>query len=151
MAVGGKPVANYKDVARLVPASPADRDVVGLVGASLVFGAVFGAGLRRAYGRSSWPKEVDARRHDNHRRGHRDQCGGQRLSIALYRTASRWGGSRHRFSSELVATFRKYCRNARARMMVAAIACQSVGMLLAAVIALLLLKNVHGARPGGFS
>jgi MFS family permease len=34
----------------------------------------------------------------------------------------------------------------RARMMVATIACQSVGMLLAAMITLLLLKNVHSAQ-----
>jgi putative MFS transporter len=37
-------------------------------------------------------------------------------------------------------------KRSRARMMVATIACQSVGMLLAAVIALLLLKNVHSAQ-----
>ena len=34
----------------------------------------------------------------------------------------------------------------RARMMVATIACQSVGMLLAAVVALLLLKNLHSVQ-----
>jgi putative MFS transporter len=37
-------------------------------------------------------------------------------------------------------------KRSRARMMVATIACQSVGMLLAAVIALVLLKNVHSAQ-----
>ena len=37
-------------------------------------------------------------------------------------------------------------KRSRARMMVATIACQSVGMLLAAVIALLLLKNLHSAQ-----
>jgi len=38
----------------------------------------------------------------------------------------------------------------RARMMVATIACQSLGMLLAAAIALLLLKNVDSAQTGVF-
>jgi putative MFS transporter len=37
-------------------------------------------------------------------------------------------------------------KRSRARMMIATIACQSVGMLLAAVIALLLLKNVDSAQ-----
>jgi putative MFS transporter len=37
-------------------------------------------------------------------------------------------------------------KRSRARMMVATIACQSVGMLLAAVIALLLLKNAHNPQ-----
>jgi MFS transporter, putative metabolite transport protein len=37
-------------------------------------------------------------------------------------------------------------KRSRARMMVATIACQSVGMLLAALIALALLKNMESAR-----
>src|SRR5206468_8322162 len=37
-------------------------------------------------------------------------------------------------------------KRSRARMMVATIACQSVGMLLAATITLVLLKNVHSAQ-----
>lgn len=37
-------------------------------------------------------------------------------------------------------------KRSRARMMVATIACQSVGMLLAAMITLVLLKNVHSAQ-----
>src|SRR3954466_12501160 len=58
-------------------------DVVGLIGASLVFGAVFGAGLGGPDGRSSWPKEVDACRHSNHLCRRRDQRTGQWISNAL--------------------------------------------------------------------
>src|SRR2546430_4667696 len=49
-------------------------------------------------------------------------------------------------SQQVAVTFRKYCRNAVARMTVATIACQSVGMLLAAIITLALLKNAQSGQ-----
>jgi putative MFS transporter len=121
-------------------------DVVGLIGASLVFGAVFGAGLGGPVA---------------------DRLGRKKLMLAdmiIIGTGAATSALANGFpllflgqllvgagvgidfpaSSSYVSEVLP--KRSRARMMVATIACQSVGMLLAAVIALLLLKNVHSAQ-----
>jgi putative MFS transporter len=121
-------------------------DVVGLIGASLVFGAVFGAGLGGPMA---------------------DRFGRKKLMLAdmiIIGTGAATSALANGFpllfigqllvgagvgidfpaSSSYVSEVLP--KRSRARMMVATIACQSVGMLLAAVIALVLLKNVHSAQ-----
>jgi len=121
-------------------------DVVGLIGASLVFGAVFGAGLGGPMA---------------------DRLGRKKLMLAdmiIIGTGAATSALANGFpllfigqllvgagvgidfpaSSSYVSEVLP--KRSRARMMVATIACQSVGMLLAAVIALMLLKNVHSAQ-----
>src|SRR5882724_4343787 len=121
-------------------------DVVGLVGASLVFGAVFGAGLGGPLA---------------------DHLGRKKLMLAdmiIIGTGAATSALANGFpllfigqllvgvgvgidfpaSSSYVSEV--LLKRSRARMMVATIACQSVGMLLATVIALFLLKNVHSAQ-----
>jgi MFS transporter, putative metabolite transport protein len=121
-------------------------DVVGLVGASLVFGAVFGAGLGGPVA---------------------DRLGRKKLMLAdmiIIATGAATSALANGFpllfigqllvgigvgidfpaSSSYVSEVLP--KRNRARMMVATIACQSVGMLLAAVVALLLLKNLHSAH-----
>jgi len=121
-------------------------DVVGLIGASLVFGAVFGAGLGGAMA---------------------DRLGRKKLMLAdmiIIGTGAATSALANGFpllfigqllvgigvgidfpaSSSYVSEVLP--KRSRARMMVATIACQSVGMLLAAVVALLLLKNVHSVQ-----
>ena len=121
-------------------------DVVGLIGASLVFGAVFGAGLGGPMA---------------------DRLGRKKLMLADMiiiaagaATSAVANGFPLLFIGQLLVgvgvgidfpASSSYVsevlpKRSRARMMVATIACQSVGMLLAAVIALLLLKNAHGAQ-----
>lgn len=121
-------------------------DVVGLIGASLVFGAVFGAGL-------GGPTA--------------DHLGRKKLVLADMiiiavgaATSALANGSATLFIGQFLVgvgvgidfpTSSSYVsevlpKRSRARMMVATIACQSVGMLLAAAIALVLLKNVHNAQ-----
>jgi len=121
-------------------------DVVGLIGASLVFGAVFGAGLGGPMA---------------------DRLGRKKLMLAdmiIIGTGAVISALANGFpllfigqllvgmgvgidfpaSSSYVSEVLP--KRSRARMMVATIACQSVGMLLAAVIALLLLKNAHNPQ-----
>src|SRR6266704_4526607 len=121
-------------------------DVVGLIGASLVFGAVFGAGLGGPMA---------------------DRLGRKKLMLAdmiIIATGAATSALANGFpllfigqllvgvgvgidfpaSSSYISEVLP--KRSRARMMVATIACQSVGMLLAAVIALFLLKNVHSAQ-----
>src|SRR6266704_1070277 len=121
-------------------------DVVGLIGASLVFGAVFGAGLGGPMA---------------------DRLGRKKLMLAdmiIIATGAATSALANGFpllfigqllvgvgvgidfpaSSSYVSEVLP--KRSRARMMVATIACQSVGMLLAAVVALLLLKNAHSAQ-----
>jgi putative MFS transporter len=121
-------------------------DVVGLIGASLVFGAVFGAGLGGPMA---------------------DHLGRKKLMLADMiiiavgaATSALANGFPMLFVGQLLVgvgvgidfpTSSSYVsevlpKRSRARMMVATIACQSVGMLLAATIALVLLKNVHSAQ-----
>jgi putative MFS transporter len=118
-------------------------DVVGLIGASLVFGAVFGAGL-------GGPTA--------------DHLGRKKLMLADMiiiaagaATSALANGFPMLFIGQLLVgvgvgidfpASSSYVsevlpKRSRARMMVATIACQSVGMLLAAAITLVLLKNVH--------
>ena len=120
--------------------------VVGLIGASLVFGAVFGAGLGGPMA---------------------DRLGRKKLMLAdmiIIGTGAATSALANGFpllfigqllvgigvgidfpaSSSYVSEVLP--KRGRARMMVATIACQSVGMLLAAVVALLLLKNAHSAQ-----
>jgi MFS family permease len=121
-------------------------DVVGLIGASLVFGAVFGAGFGGPVA---------------------DHLGRKKLMLADMiiiaagaATSALANGSATLFigqfligvgvgidfpaSSSYVSEVLP--KRSRARMMVATIACQSVGMLLAAATTLVLLKNVHSAQ-----
>jgi putative MFS transporter len=121
-------------------------DVVGLVGASLVFGAVFGAGLGGPMA---------------------DHLGRKKLMLADMiiiavgaATSALANGFPMLFIGQLLVgvgvgidfpTSSSYVsevlpKRSRARMMVATIACQSVGMLVAAMIALALLKNGHSAQ-----
>jgi MFS transporter, putative metabolite transport protein len=121
-------------------------DVVGLIGASLVFGAVFGAGLGGPLA---------------------DRLGRKKLMLADMiiigtgaATSALANGFPLLFIGQLLVgmgvgidfpSSSSYVsevlpKRSRARMMVATIACQSVGMLLAAAVALLLLKNVHSAQ-----
>jgi MFS transporter, putative metabolite transport protein len=121
-------------------------DLVGLIGASLVFGAVFGAGLGGLMA---------------------DRLGRKKLMLAdmiIIGAGAAISALANGFpllfigqllvgvgvgidfpaSSSYVSEVLP--KRSRARMMVATIACQSVGMLLAAVVALLLLKNAHSAQ-----
>src|SRR6266576_3971448 len=121
-------------------------DVVGLIGASLVFGAVFGAGLGGPMA---------------------DHLGRKRLMLAdmmiiaagAFISALAKGpamlfigqllvgigvGIDFPVSSSYVSEILP--KPSRARMMVATIACQSVGMLLAAIITLALLKNAQSGQ-----
>lgn len=121
-------------------------DVVGLIGASLVFGAVFGAGLGGPMA---------------------DHLGRRKLMLADMviitvgaATSALAKGFPMLFFGQLLVgvgvgvdfpTSSSYVsevlpKHSRARMMVARIACQSVGMLLAAMITLVLLKNAHNAQ-----
>jgi putative MFS transporter len=121
-------------------------DMVGLIGASLVFGAVFGAGL-------GGPAA--------------DRLGRKKLMLADMliigagaATSALANGPAMLFVGQLLAgvgvgidfpASSSYVsevlpKPSRARMMVATIACQSVGMLLAAMVALFLLKNVQSAQ-----
>jgi len=121
-------------------------DAVGLIGASLVFGAVFGAGLGGPMA---------------------DRLGRKKLMLADMiiigagaATSALANGFPLLFVGQLLVgvgvgidfpASSSYVsevlpKRSRARMMVATIACQSVGMLLAAVIALVLLKNGHSAQ-----
>ena len=121
-------------------------DVVGLIGASLVFGAVFGAGFGGPVA---------------------DHLGRRKLMLADMMiiaagaaTSALANGFPMLFIGQLLVGIgvgidfpasSSYLsevlpKPSRARMMVATIACQSVGMLLAAMITLVLLKNVHSAQ-----
>jgi MFS transporter, putative metabolite transport protein len=121
-------------------------DVVGLIGASLVFGAVFGAGLGGPMA---------------------DRLGRKKLMLADMiiiaagaATSALANGFPMLFIGQLLVgvgvgvdfpASSSYVsevipKRSRARMMVATIACQSVGMLLAAAITLALLKNIHSAQ-----
>jgi putative MFS transporter len=120
--------------------------VVGLVGASLVFGAVFGAGLGGPVA---------------------DHLGRKKLMLADMiiiavgaATSALANGFPMLFVGQLLVgvgvgidfpmsssyVSEVLPKRNRARMMVATIACQSVGMLLAAMITLALLKNAHSAQ-----
>jgi putative MFS transporter len=118
-------------------------DVIGLIGASLVFGAVFGAGLGGPMA---------------------DHIGRKKLMLADMiiiavgaATSALANGFTMLFVGQLLVgvgvgidfpTSSSYVsevlpKRSRARMMVAMIACQSVGMLFAAIITLVLLKNAQ--------
>jgi MFS transporter, putative metabolite transport protein len=121
-------------------------NVVGLIGASLVLGAVFGAAIGGPMA---------------------DRVGRKPLMLADMMiigggaaTSALANGPAMLFIGQLLVgvgvgidfpVASSYVsevlpKRSRARMMVATIACQSVGMLLAAVIALLLLKNVDSVQ-----
>jgi len=121
-------------------------EVVGLIGASLVFGAVFGAGLGGPMA---------------------DHLGRKKLMLAdmiIIAVGAATSALAHGFPMLFVGqllvgvgvgidfpTSSSYVsevlpKRSRARMMVATIACQSVGMLLAAIITLALLKNAQSGQ-----
>ena len=124
--------------------------VVGLIGAALVFGAVLGAGLGGPVA---------------------DRLGRRRLMLADMiiiaagaATSALATGPAMLFVGQLIVgvgigidfpVSSSYLsevvpKRSRARMMVGTIACQSVGMLLAAAITLLLLKNVESTQNWRF-
>jgi len=117
-------------------------DVVGLIGASLVFGAVFGAGIGGPMADYLGRKPLMLA----------DMiivCAGAAVSALAKGPAMLFIGQLlvgvgvgidFPVSSSYVSEVLP--KRSRARMMVATIACQSVGMLLAAAITLALLKNV---------
>ena len=124
--------------------------VVGLIGASLVFGAVFGAGLGGPVA---------------DRLGRKKLMLADMIIIVAGATASALAnGFPMLFIGQLLVgvgvgidfpASSSYVsevlpKRSRARMMVATIACQSVGMLVAAVITLTLLKNVHSTQNWRF-
>jgi len=121
-------------------------DVVGLIGASLVFGAVFGAGIGGPMADYLGRKPLMLA----------DMiivCAGAAVSALAKGPAMLFIGQLlvgvgvgidFPVSSSYVSEVLP--KRSRARMMVATIACQSVGMLLAAGITLVLLKNVNGAQ-----
>jgi MFS family permease len=121
-------------------------DVVGLIGASLVLGAVFGAGFGGPIADHLGRKPLMLA----------DMviiCAGAATSALANGPAMLFIGQflvgvgvgiDFPVSSSYVSEVLP--KRSRGRMMVATIACQSVGMLLAAVIALLLLKNVDSAQ-----
>jgi MFS family permease len=123
-----------------------DAEIVGLIGASLVVGAVFGAGLGGPIADHLGRKKLMLS----------DMmiiCAGAAISeLATGLAALVIGqllvevavGIDFPVSSSYVSEVIPKSR--RARMMVATIACQSVGMLLAAAIALLLLKYVDAGQ-----
>ena len=121
-------------------------DVVGLIGAALVLGAVFGAGIGGPVA---------------------DRLGRKRLMLADMiiiaagaATSALANGPMTLFVGQLLVGIgigidfpvsgsymsEVLPKRSRARMMVATIACQSVGMLLAAAITLLLLKDAKSAQ-----
>ena len=121
-------------------------DVVGLIGAALVFGAVLGAGIGGPVA---------------------DRLGRKRLMLtdmiiiaagavtnalatgpAMLFVGQLFVGVGIGIDFPVSSTYLSEVlpKRSRARMMVATIACQSVGMLLAAAITLLLLKNVEGTQ-----
>lgn len=120
--------------------------LVGLLGASLVFGAVFGAGLGGSMA---------------DRLGRKKLMLADMLIIGAGATFSALAdGFPMLFIGQLLVgvgvgidfpASSSYVsevipKRSRARMMVATIACQSVGMLLAAMIALLLLRDMHSTE-----
>ena len=121
-------------------------DVVGLIGASLVLGAVFGAGLGGAMADRFGRKPLMLA----------DMiiiCAGTAASALANEPAMLFIGQflvgvgigiDFPVSSSYVSEVLP--RRNRARLMVATIACQSVGMLVAAAITLLLLKNVESMQ-----
>jgi MFS family permease len=121
-------------------------DVVGLIGASLVFGAVFGAGLGGPMADHLGRKKL--------------MLADMTIIAAGAAISALANGSAMLFIGQLLVgvgvgidfpagssyVSEVQPKRNRARMMVATIACQSVGMLLAAVITLVLLKNVHSTE-----
>ncbi len=124
--------------------------LVGLIGASLVLGAVFGAGIGGPMA---------------------DRLGRKKLMLADMiiicaggSTSSLANGFAMLFIGQLLVgvgigidfpVSSSYVsevlpKRSRARMMVATIACQSVGMLLAAMITLVLLKSMHSVQNWRF-
>jgi MFS transporter, putative metabolite transport protein len=121
-------------------------DAVGLIGASLVFGAVFGAGFGGPMADHLGRKKL--------------MLADMMIIAAGAATSALANGSAILFIGQLLVgvgvgidfpASSSYVsevlpKPSRTRMMVATIACQSVGMLLAATITLVLLKNVHSAQ-----
>jgi len=121
-------------------------DVVGLIGASLLLGAVFGAGVGGPIADHLGRKPLMLADMIIISAGAATSAlanGPAMLFVGQFLVGVGIGidfpvGSS--YVSEVLS------KRSRARMMVATIACQSVGMLLAAGITLVLLKNVNGAQ-----
>ena len=121
-------------------------DVVGLIGASLVLGAVFGAGVGGPIADRLGRKPLMLADMIIISAGAATSAlanGPAMLFIGQFLVGVGIGIDFPVGSSYVSEVLPK---RSRARMMVATIACQSVGMLLAAGITLVLLKNVNGAQ-----
>ncbi len=121
-------------------------DVVGLIGASLLLGAVFGAGVGGPIADRLGRKPLMLADMIIISAGAATSAlanGPAMLFIGQFLVGVGIGIDFPVGSSYVSEVLPK---RSRARMMVATIACQSVGMLLAAGITLVLLKNVNGAQ-----
>src|SRR5206468_3108008 len=123
-----------------------NSDVVGLIGASLLLGAVFGAGVGGPIADRLGRKPLMLADMIIISAGAATSAlanGPAMLFIGQFLVGVGIGIDFPVGSSYVSEVLPK---RSRARMMVATIACQSVGMLLAAGITLVLLKNVNGAQ-----
>ena len=121
-------------------------DVVGLIGASLVFGAVFGAGLGGPMADRLGRKKLMLADMIIISAGAATSALANGFPLLLIGQLLVGVGVGIDFPASSSYVSEVLPKRSRALMMVATIACQSVGMLLAAVIALVLLKNVHSAQ-----
>ena len=121
-------------------------DLVGLIGASLVFGAVFGAGFGGPMADHLGRKKLMLADMIIIAAGAATSALADGFPMLLIGQLFVGVGVGIDFPASSSYVSEVLPKRSRARMMVATIACQSVGMLLAAVIALLLLKNVHSAQ-----
>ena len=122
-------------------------EVVGLIGAALVLGAVFGAGFGGPAADRLGRKRLMLADMIIIGMGAAIERSRERTDDAFCRPTSLLVWESASISRSVALTSRKSLpKRSRARMMVATIACQSVGMLVAAAITLLLLKNVESAQ-----
>jgi MFS family permease len=121
-------------------------DVVGLIGASLVFGAVFGAGLGGPMADHLGRKKLMLADMIIIAAGAAISAVANGFPMLFIGQLLVGVGVGIDFPASSSYVSEVLPKRSRSRMMVATIACQSVGMLLAAMITLVLLKNVHSAQ-----
>jgi putative MFS transporter len=125
-------------------------DVVGLIGASLVFGAVIGAGVGGPVADHLGRKKLMLADMIIIGAGAAASALANGFPLLFIGQLLVGVGVGIDFPASSSYVSEVLPKRSRARMMVATIACQSVGMLLAAVIALVLLKNGHSAQTWRF-
>src|SRR5438105_13237648 len=121
-------------------------EVVGLIGASLVFGAVFGAGFGGPMADHLGRKKLMLADMIIIAAGAATSALANGFPTLFIGQLLVWVGVGIDFPASSSYISEVLPKRSRARLMVATIACQSVGMLLAAAITLLLLKNVGSAQ-----